>query len=117
MLMKLDRNIPENDGRGKYALIKLRSLENYRSDATFHTYSPEIENALKTLEAAGALDWGTSHTESEFFVIRLKDKYAQDAMLNYAEAAHDDGNTEYAVEIEDMAARSGMASPWCKTPD
>jgi hypothetical protein len=114
--MKLDRNIPDNDGRGKYAIIKLRALEDCRSDETFHTYSPEIERALKTLQAVGALDWGENGTESEFFLIRLKDKYAQPALYAYAEAAVAD-DAEYANEIVDMAKRSGRASPWCKRPD
>jgi hypothetical protein len=114
--MKLDRNIEENDGRGKYALIKLRALEPYRSDKIFETYTPKIAEALKTLEEAGALDWGAAETEAEFFVIRLKDKYAGVALRGYASLARRD-DREYADEITALADRAGSYSQWCKTPD
>jgi hypothetical protein len=116
MLMKLDRHIPENNGRGKYALLKLRALEPYRSDKIFETYTPKIAAALKTLEEAGVLDWGEVGSESEFFLIRLKDEYAASALYAYALAAQPD-DIEYANEIIDMAMRSGPSSPWCKRPD
>jgi glutamine synthetase len=114
--MKLDRNITENDGRGKYAIIKLRELEAYRSDKTFDTYTPKIAKALKVLEEAGALDWGNVGTESEFFLIRLKDEYAKAALEAYMVAAAAD-DAEYAHEIMDMAMRAGPSSPWRKRPD
>lgn len=114
--MKLDRNIPENEGRGKYAIIKLRELEAYRSDNTFETYTSKISEALKVLEKAGALDWGDVGTESEFFLIRLKDEYAHHALIAYADAANKD-DPEYAAEIVDMANRAGPSSSWRKKPD
>ena len=114
--MKLDRNLPEGRGRGKYALIKLRALEQYRSDKTFEVYTPKIAAALKTLEDAGALDWGCLGSDSEFFVIRLKDRYAQDALDGYANAIGTD-DPEWSDEIREMARRSGPAHPVCKYPD
>ncbi len=114
--MKLDRNIEGNEGRGKYALLLLRDLRNFESQETFGGLAPEIANAIQVLENAGIIDWGNAETESEFFVIRLKDRFAQDALHAYADAArgHD---SEYAAEIDRMASRAGGASPFCKIPD
>jgi hypothetical protein len=114
--MKLDRNLSDNGGRGKYALLKLRQLTLYQSNKTFERFSPEIERAISLLEHEGILDWGETSTENEFFVIRLKDKYAPPALYAYAEAAMTD-DAEYASEIVDMAKRAGPLSPWCKVPD
>ena len=112
--MKLDRNINSN-GMGKYALLKLRILDDCRSEGAFGKVAPAVSGALEILEKNGILDWGNT-PQSEFMVIRLKDKYAQAALRAYAtEAAHDD--TEYANEILEMANRAGPNSPWCKTPD
>lgn len=119
--MKLDRNLPDNEGRGKYAILKLRSLEDYHIPADvggpFAGYGPEINQALEILDKKGLIDWGEAGTDREFFLIRLKDKYAQPALYAYAEAANEDGDSEFANEVVDMAMRSGISSPWCKKPD
>ena len=112
--MKLDRNLNLN-GMGKYALLKLRQLEDYREQTPFGDIAKPIADALQLLQDRGILDWGNT-PETEFFVIRLKDKYARGALQNYADAARQD-DPEYAGEIYDMAERSGAASPWCKRPD
>lgn len=104
--MKLDRNI-NADGKGKYAIIKLRGLDIENN--------LDVQLALETLEKHQALDWGNT-PQTEFFLIRLKDKYAEAALLGYASAANFDDN-EYASEIFDMASRAGEKSPWCKKPD
>ena len=105
--MQLDRNIPGRGGRGKYALVKLRSIG---ADAD------SLHEAMGLLEGAGALDWGDANTESEFFVIRLKDRYAQEALRAYAQAARND-DPEWADEITALANQAGPASRWCKFPD
>lgn len=104
--MKLDRNINAN-GRGKYALLKLRNLRD--GDTT-------VDAALRTLEEAGILDWGNT-VDTEFMLIRLKDKYADDALYRYALSARMDGEDDYAREIEEMAGRAGPNHPNCKKPD
>ena len=106
--MKLDRNI-HADGRGKYALIPLRKL---RSGDTF---SGNVEQAIETLRRAGLIDWGIVGTESEFFVIRLKDRYAAPSLFAYANAAAAD-DPEWADEVRSMAVRAER-SPWQKQPD
>lgn len=85
--MKLDRNTSK-DGKGKY------SITNNRTGKVEHGDTPE----------------------AEFFVIKLKDKYAQDALVAYANAAAQD-DTEYANEVMELALRSGPAHPLCKMPD
>ena len=104
--MKLDRNINAN-GRGKYALLKLRNL---RAGDT------SVDAALRTLDEAGILDWGST-PETEFFVMRLKDKYARIPLHAYSDEAFRDGEKEYAAEVGAMAMRAGTHSPFCKKPD
>lgn len=110
--MKLDRNIEGNEGRGKYALLKMReipaALSTLRAD--------DIKQAIERLEDMDVLDWGTKGSESEFFVIRLKDKYAEAALLAYARAAAQD-NPEWAEQVAEMASRAGEHHPDCKQPD
>lgn len=56
--MRLDRNI-NPDGRGKYALINLRTNK---------------------------VEWGGPTAEEQFFVLKLKDEFAAPALRAYAEA-------------------------------
>lgn len=113
--MKLDRNINAG-GLGKYAILLLRNLETFRAPGPFGELAPSIRDAIETLEKAGLIDWGITGTDKEFFLIRLKDKYAAEALSAYAfEARKDD--VEYADEISDMAERAGPNSPFCKRPD
>ena len=86
--MLLDRNI-NKDGKGKYLLLNQRKQE--------------VEESCKG-------------QENEFFVIKLKDKYAEEALLAYANAAEKD-DPEWANEVREMASRAGKNSPWCKAPD
>ena len=75
--MKLDRNKGRGD-RGKYAIIKLRSVPDISPDAvkvTGATFHPEV------------IDFGDT-PDTEFFVIRLKAKFAGPALVAYAEAIH-----------------------------
>lgn len=114
--MKLDRNV-NDDRRGKYALLKLRSLADFTERGPFGgALVKPIADAIATLEEAGVIDWGLHGTESEFFVIRLKDKNAAEALEGYAnEAGKDD--PEYADEVRGLADRAGPNSPFCKSPD
>lgn len=87
--MKLDRNL--GIGRGKYALIKLRQEPIIGVTA----------DNKGVVVARDAIDYGDS-AESDFFVIRLKDKYAARALRSYAYAAHND-DPEYAAEVLALA--------------
>lgn len=116
--MKLDRD-KNSDGRGKYALLKLRQLEAHEPQATFG--SNEVTRAIETLDKAGLIEWGLPNTEGEFFVIKLRDKYAAHALNGYASAVYRDdgfdGDCDYFNVVKELAQRAGAHSPFCKRPD
>jgi hypothetical protein len=99
--MKLDRNITQ-PRRGKYALIKLRPSASGAPIIIEH-------NAHRDSVLAEAIDYGES-LETDFFVIRLKDKYAGPALRAYAEAAKAD-DPEYAAEIDALAEMAKAMIP------
>jgi hypothetical protein len=114
--MKLDRNRRLWRGHpvGKYALLKVRALEKTRDEKDY--LDPRVAEAVALLENLGILDWGEPHSPAEFFVIRLRDRYARRALLTYAgEAQFFDA--EYAQEVKALADRAGTKSPFCKKPD
>lgn len=90
--MKLDRNT-NPDGRGKYALLLLRKM---RSEPP-----KEVQNAIDILFVNGIIDPGAT-PDTDFFVIRMKDKYASAALQAYADAVASD-DVEYANEIYELA--------------
>jgi len=90
--MRLLRNTTK-DGKCKYSLIE-------------HEKDDHVESGLPK-------------TENEFFVIKLKDKYAKAALEEYDRAVSLDpgGDKEYDEDVLDLADRAGTDSPWCKRPD
>lgn len=112
--MKLDRNLPNNKGRGKYALVLMRRI------AALETQDregfAEVWGALQILMRYGALDYGDANTASEFFVMRLKDQYADAALRSYSAAAGVN-DPEWAQEVLNLARRAGRFNPHCKNPD
>ena len=112
--MKLDRNVPDGHGN-KYGLIKNRRIEELRNNdgGAFD----RSMNALLVLVDTGVLDWGCT-PETEFFVMRLKDRCARSALQAYADAARNLlGDLEYSGEVEALAQRAGVNHPNCKDPD
>lgn len=113
--MKLDRNI-NSDGKGKYALIKLREVQ-LPLPATPHTAMVPVQ----------AIQFG-DNPETDFFVIKLKDRFAGPALRAYARAISDyittipEGNpmiaelTEYHHEIIRLAEEAHR-NPCKKLPD
>jgi hypothetical protein len=93
--MRLDRNINAN-GLGKYALIKLRSSGELTPAL--------LEDGAKFVIDPDHVDFGDS-PDSDFFVIRIKDKCALPALRAYAEAAMDD-DPEFAMEVLALAEKS-----------
>ena len=116
--MKLDREINE-DGKGKYALIQLRKVE----------VGSRCWKMLEELHAEGVLEWGCVGDPDEFFVIKLRDRYADSGICGYRQAvqkeagrnANDDAKfkdlTEYARALLDLEGRAGMLSEFFKDPD
>lgn len=114
--MKLDRHI-NDDGLGKYAVINLRRLQELcGGQTTFERWTPGVAQALKTLDEVGALEWGRTGEQDEFFLIKLRDRYAEAGLKAYADAARVD-DKEYADAVFDLSQRAGLNSPYCKRPD
>jgi hypothetical protein len=101
--MKLDRNTAK--GGGKYAVVRLREMP-HEGDARAH---------LEALITGGFVEMGSVGDEDEFFVVKLKDRFAAAALMAYAEAAAA-VDPEYAVEVLELAARA-VAHPNRRVPD
>ena len=115
--MKLDREINKN-GKGKYAVVRLRGIED----------GDEAYLCLKRLEELGHLDWGLTGQQDEFFVIKLRDRFADAALRAYSKAVmaaagkckeFDESKelAQYALSVQKLESRAGTLSPFCKTPD
>lgn len=102
----MDRRV-NKDGKGKYALIKLREIPTCPN-------TPE-ELAQAILDNPQCVDFGEKGTDSEFFVVRLKDKYAVPALQAYARAAQND-DSEWALQVISLA-RDASNHPNKKQPD
>lgn len=107
--MKLDRNTNKN-GLGKYALVLLRKIKGLPSIVL-----DPISSQRSFLVPEHALDLGNT-TDTDFFVIRLRDKCAPAALFAYADAALAEGMSEYAEEIRALAVTASR-HPRSKLPD
>ena len=105
--MKLDRNTNPT-GKGKYALVNLRKIG---GDPRTHE---EMADAIKA--SPQSIEFGFVGAADEFWLIKLKDKYAAAALAAYANAAEAE-DPEYAAQVRDMVKRAGPSSPFCKSPD
>lgn len=90
---------------GKYAVVRLRDVQ-----------SAEHQQAIDTLASGGFVSFENVGDKDEFFVIRLRDRYAQAALAAYAAAAEFD-DPEYAAEVRDLMRRAGPNSPHSRRPD
>ena len=99
--MKLDRNLNASK-RGKYALIKLRGP----GHMTAHGEQITVTSSM--------VDFGDTE-DSDFFVIRLKDKNAAPALAAYAMAAYED-DQEYGLEVLNLAKKAAE-HPGKRRPD
>lgn len=113
--MKLDRSIPENQGDGKYAILHLRRARVIR-DGDNKEDKTALAEAIETLESLGLIEWGEVGSESEFFLIKLKDRSAAAAIRAYSRDASG-YDRQWAQETNALADRAGPYSPFCKTPD
>jgi len=86
--MRLERSVSP-DNKGKFAIINLHK---------------------------NTIEWGPPGSREEFFVIKLKDKYAAEALEAYAKAAEQD-DPEYAADVRGLVLRAGPNNPHCKRPD
>lgn len=115
--MKLDRNVT---GHNKYAVIdnrKLQKLLGTGAGGASDDDAVSLRDALAVLEKHGLINWGTVGSKGEFFVLMLKDAFAEGPLIQYANTAMIAGEKEYAQEVINLANRSGQHSPFCKRPD
>lgn len=114
--MILDRNNPDRDPRGKYALVLIRAL-NALSDEK----KSEADEALAKLRSLGVLEeLGDKKEPRGFFVLRFQDRFSACALSAYAVAADADPTlSHYSNEVLELAkyARSLKATGASKRPD
>lgn len=87
--MKLDRNISK-DGKGKYALLNLRHLNELESKGATQLWAASVHKlateAIKLLSQHMLVHWGNESRSDQFFVLKYRDKFAAPALLAYADA-------------------------------
>lgn len=107
--MKLVRNTT-SDGSCKYALLRIDKM---LKDGEFTFIQDFLE---KYPELKEYIEFGQPHSEEEFFVIKLKDINSTRALTAYVLEA-DKTDPEFALEVMDLALRSGKRHNSCKQPD
>lgn len=115
--MQLDKNDPSKGKQGKYALLSLRRVK----EATLPGNRPVMESvqimdAISTLDKAGLIDWGVTGSDSEFFVLKLRDIHSKPALQAYATSVAG-VDLEFAAEVQELSKRSGYSHPHPKQPD
>lgn len=119
--MKLDRNVNPDGAQpagetsrlpngGKYALVNLRKLPGGQPRTA-------ADLAALILAHPDCVEFGAAGGDGEFFVVKLKDRYAEPALFAYAGAARANDDGEFAADVEEMARRSGARHPLCRRPD
>lgn len=119
--MELIRNT-QDGAKNKYALLAARRIAEMRADGTM---DPVLEAAIAKLDAAGLINWGEKGSKDEFFAMMLKDRFTDRGLIGYAKAVvgessippTNDDLFHYGAEIFELAKRSGLNHPNCKTPD
>ena len=107
--MKLVRNTT-SDGSCKYALLRIDKM---LKDGEFTFIQDFLE---KYPELKKYIEFGEPNTEEEFFVIKLKDINSTRALTAYV-LESDKTDPEFALEVMDLALRSGKRHTSCKQPD
>ncbi|MBQ68968.1 hypothetical protein CL689_02780 [Candidatus Saccharibacteria bacterium] len=105
--MKSERNVIKNVNN-KYAVINLRKV-----DGNPQTPQELLEAISKNPES---VEFGLESSQDEFWLIKLRDKYAAVALQAYADAARAD-DPEYADMVDQKVKRAGPNSAFCKAPD
>lgn len=113
--MRLDRN-KNLDGQGKYMLFLTRKFTEQYAPGSILDPETEVQKAATLLLDEGLIEDPGPGTQQEFFVLRLKDRHSRAALSAYAESVRQ-SDPEFAAEVDELAARAGPFSPWCKEPD
>lgn len=108
--MRLQRNIA---GHNRFVVIDMQKL------GRFADTKAEVLTALEEAsdeEFSAAVQLGAPGDPDEHFVLKLKDRNAQAALLAYAESAAQD-DPALARDVRQLASQAGPAHPHCKQPD
>jgi hypothetical protein len=108
--MRLDRN---EKGRNKYAIVPLRRLE----DRSLGPKEQALAEAcIQVLQSLKLISFGDG--SSDFFVIKLRDRYAHHALRAYGNAAME-SDKQYASEVLALADEAAglLNSGQSKIPD
>lgn len=109
--MKLDCN---TNSCGKYAVVNMRKVRKLLD--TYQGEESRLAKALQVLESLGVIEYGEPNSPDEFFVLKLKDRYAHDALMQYSWSVNM-FDPEYAEDIKELAYRAGYRNRYCKDPD
>lgn len=107
-----DQRLDRVRGRNKYAVVNMRQVADLDGPA-----QATVLRALNTLRVHAVLNDGDAGTKGEFFVLMLRDKFADLALLAYQAAARRAGMESYADDVLQLSTRAGPGSTWCKLPD
>jgi hypothetical protein len=122
--MKLDRSVTKL-GYGKYAAINMRRYDQLPAGGAERDAAGA---AMQTLQKLGLLDHSDAGNPEEFFLIKLKDKFAVPALDAYAQAVvsaaydcsddvpPDEGLLEYFRDVNELVERAAN-HPLKKQPD
>lgn len=98
------------DGNGKYAIIRMDKLK------AVVDHNGSIREAIALLVQAGLVENPSKGNPEEFFLIKLKDRNAPEALLAYSKTVFR-RDAELGVEVYALSLRSGVNHPQCKDPD
>jgi hypothetical protein len=102
---------PDDLEQGQCALLRV-SPHSWDTVNPHPQWTPEIQEAIRTLNSAGLIEWGRVGAPDEFWVVRLADVNAPGALMGYARMA-DNTDPELASEVRSLLSRAGANSPFC----
>lgn len=110
--MKLDRNL-NPDGRGKYALVKMRTLTAIEeagnkpapNETAEYQRKQAVVSAFNTLVREGVITLGNETPGDQFFVMKYKDKFTAPALQAYADAVYDEAMEQDRIQAHGPKSR------------
>lgn len=108
--MKLMRNVTP-DGQCKYAAVRMDKIAALEAKDQVAARS-----ALEMLADLGLLENPKPGDREEFFLIKLKDVYAEPALVAYANSVGK-FDPEFAADVYSLTHRAGLRNPFHKEPD
>ena len=103
--------LPDELERGHCALLRV-SPPPWNNENQHPQWTAVVQEAIRTLNSAGLIEWGRVGDPDEFWVVKLADVNAPGALMGYARMA-DNTNPELASEVRGRLSRAGANSPFC----